>query len=134
MGSAYPSSPFFTPTISLAEIIFCAVSFDYRRPTCEIASRIKTRAWLLTNLLIRGKVVSLTGDVVVQDGKPAECLPLLGAKKESDMATQKQPEPSIGLDRRQLLASAAALSIGTIPGIEAAAEIANPGQAKQPTR
>ena len=29
-------------------------------------------ASLLTNLLIRGKVVSLIGDVVVENGKPAE--------------------------------------------------------------
>ena len=31
------------------------------------------------------------------------------------MARPKQSEPSLGLDRRQLLASAAALSIGTVP-------------------
>ena len=31
------------------------------------------------------------------------------------MARPKQSEPSLSLDRRQLLASAAALSIGTIP-------------------
>ena len=41
------------------------------------------------------------------------------------MARPIQSEPSLGLDRRQLLASAAALSIGTVPGIEAAAEVTN---------
>jgi hypothetical protein len=45
------------------------------------------------------------------------------------MATPKQSEPSLSVDRRQLLASAAALSIGTIPGIEAAAEVMNSGPA-----
>src|ERR1700730_17134906 len=35
------------------------------------------------------------------------------------MAKQPQSEPSLGLDRRQLLASAAALSLGNIPVIEA---------------
>jgi hypothetical protein len=45
------------------------------------------------------------------------------------MATQKQSEPSLSIDRRQLLVAAAALSIGTIPGIEAAAEVTNSGPA-----
>jgi hypothetical protein len=45
------------------------------------------------------------------------------------MATPTQSEPSLGLDRRQLLASAAALGIGTVPGIEAAAEVTNSGPA-----
>ena len=45
------------------------------------------------------------------------------------MAKPKQSEPGLSLDRRQLLASAAALSIGTIPGIEAAAEVTNSGPA-----
>ena len=46
------------------------------------------------------------------------------------MATPKQSEPSLSLDRRQLLAAtAAALSIGTIPGAEAAAEVTNSGPA-----
>jgi hypothetical protein len=46
------------------------------------------------------------------------------------MATPKQSEPSLSVDRRQLLAAtAAALSIGTIPGIEAAAEVTNSGPA-----
>ena len=44
------------------------------------------------------------------------------------MAKPTQSEPSIGLDRRQLLASAAALGIGKVPGIETA-EISNSGQA-----
>jgi hypothetical protein len=48
---------------------------------------------------------------------------------ESDMARPKQSEPSLSLDRRQLLASAAALSIGTVPGSEAAAEVANSARA-----
>jgi hypothetical protein len=45
------------------------------------------------------------------------------------VARTKQSEPGLSLDRRQLLASAATLSIGTIPGIEAAAEVTNSGQA-----
>jgi hypothetical protein len=44
------------------------------------------------------------------------------------MARPKQSEPSLGLDRRQLLAAAAALSIANIPGVEAA-KAANSGQA-----
>ena len=46
----------FLRQISLAKK-FSAVSFDYLLPSCEIPSCIKTRAKLLTNLLIRGKVV-----------------------------------------------------------------------------
>jgi hypothetical protein len=45
------------------------------------------------------------------------------------MARPKQSELSLSVDRRQLLASAAALSIGTIPGIEAAAVVTNSGPA-----
>ena len=45
------------------------------------------------------------------------------------MAKPTQSEPGFSVDRRQLLASAAALSIGTVPGIEAAAEVANSGPA-----
>src|ERR1700730_6614032 len=45
------------------------------------------------------------------------------------MATPKQSEPSLSVDRRQLLVMAAALSIGTVPGIEAAAEVTNSGPA-----
>jgi hypothetical protein len=44
------------------------------------------------------------------------------------MAKSKQSEPSLSLDRRQLLAAAAALSVGNIPGVEAA-KAANSGQA-----
>jgi len=44
------------------------------------------------------------------------------------MATPKQSEPSLSVDRRQLLATAAALSFGNIPGVEAA-RAANSGQA-----
>ena len=47
------------------------------------------------------------------------------------MARQKQSEPSLSLDRRQLLASAAALGIGrTVPDAEAAAR--SPIRRKQP--
>jgi hypothetical protein len=42
---------------------FSVVAFDYLRPSCESPRRIKTRADALTNLLIRGKVVPLIGDV-----------------------------------------------------------------------
>ena len=45
------------------------------------------------------------------------------------MARPKQSEPSLSVDRRQLLATAATLSIGTVPGIEAAAEVTNSGPA-----
>ena len=45
------------------------------------------------------------------------------------MATPKQSDPSLSVDRRQLLVTAATLSIGTVPGIEAAAEVANSGPA-----
>ena len=45
------------------------------------------------------------------------------------MARPKQSEPRLSLDRRQLLMTAAALSIGTVPGIEAAAEVTNSGPA-----
>ena len=44
------------------------------------------------------------------------------------MAKPTQSEPGLSLDRRQLLVSAAALSVGSIPGIEAA-EVSNSGQA-----
>jgi hypothetical protein len=39
------------------KIILRYSTFDYLPRTCETASRIKTRRQLLTNLLIRGKVV-----------------------------------------------------------------------------
>jgi hypothetical protein len=76
-------------------------------------------------------VVSLTGDVVVENGKKQRRLPAspLMHEKETDMAKPKQSEPSLSLDRRQLLAAAATLSIGTVSGIEAAAEVANSGPA-----
>ena len=45
------------------------------------------------------------------------------------MAKTTQSESSLSVDRRQLLASAAVLSIGTVPGIEAAAEVTNSGPA-----
>ena len=45
------------------------------------------------------------------------------------MAKPKQSEPSLSLDRRQLLGSAAALSIGNIPGAEAAVEATTSGPA-----
>jgi hypothetical protein len=46
---------------------------------------------------------------------------LLDAKKESDMARQKQSEPSLGLDRRQLLAATAAVTAaGIVPNAKAA--------------
>ena len=45
------------------------------------------------------------------------------------MAKPTQSEPGLSLDRRQLLVTAAALSIGTVPGIEAAAEVTNSGPA-----
>ena len=57
------------------------------------------------------------------------CLFLMPRIRRGDMATSKQSEPSLSVDRRQLLASAAALSIGTVPGIEAAAEVTNSGPA-----
>ena len=81
------------------------------------------------NLLIRGKVVPLNGDVVVErrQNQRIACLSLM-PREESDMARQKQSEPSLGLDRRQLLASAAALSVTNIPDVEAA-EVSNSGQA-----
>jgi hypothetical protein len=47
---------------------------------------------------------------------------------EGDMARPKQYERSLSIDRRQLLASAAALSIANIPGVQAA-EVSNTGQA-----
>src|SRR3984893_1796624 len=55
---------------------FPAFSFDYLRPSCEIPRFIKTRHPLLTNLLIRGKVVPLTGDVVVVRRQMRGCLSL----------------------------------------------------------
>jgi hypothetical protein len=45
------------------------------------------------------------------------------------MANPTQSESGLSIDRRQLLASAAALSIGTVSGNEAAAEVANSGPA-----
>jgi hypothetical protein len=45
------------------------------------------------------------------------------------MATPKQSEPSLSLDRRQLLVSAAALGVGNIPGPDAAVEVTNSGPA-----
>ena len=122
VASAYPSRPFFTPTISLAKIIFPAVSFDYLRPSCEIppASRRGIAPHQPADPWQGG---SLIGDVVVENGKPADCLPLLDAEKESDMARPKQSEPSLGLDRRQLLAiGSGGHTAGTVPNAEAAAE------------
>ena len=57
-----------------------AASFDYLRLSCEIPCASRRGHRFLTNLLVRGKVVPLTGDVVVEYGKPAECLPLLDAE------------------------------------------------------
>jgi hypothetical protein len=64
----------------------------------------------------------------VKNGKRADaaCLSLM-REKEKAMAKLTQSEPGLSLDRRQLLASAAALSIGTVPGIEADAEVTNSG-------
>jgi hypothetical protein len=45
------------------------------------------------------------------------------------MAKQPQTEPALGLDRRQLLASAAALSVGNIAGVDTAHQVFNSGQA-----
>jgi hypothetical protein len=67
--------------------------------------------------------------VVVTNGKLADCLPLLDAEKGSDMARPTQSEPSLSLDRRQWLASAAALGVGNIPGPDAAVEVTNSGPA-----
>jgi hypothetical protein len=44
------------------------------------------------------------------------------------MARPKQSEPSLSVDRRQLLVTAAALSIGTVPAV-VAAEVSSSGQA-----
>ena len=106
--------------------LLLAVSFDYLLPSCDIASCIKTRHRSLTNLLIRGKVVP-HGDVAVETANRGRSSLSLMLRWESDMARPKQSKSGLGIDRRQLLASAAALSIGTIPGIEAAAEVANSG-------
>jgi hypothetical protein len=67
--------------------------------------------------------------VVVETANTRIACALLDAEMEGDMAPPMQSEPILGLDRRQLLASAAALSIGTVPGIEAAAEVTNSGAA-----
>jgi hypothetical protein len=45
------------------------------------------------------------------------------------MVRPKQSEPGLGLDRRQLLVSAAALGVGNIPGPDAAVEVTNSGPA-----
>ena len=45
------------------------------------------------------------------------------------MATPKQSEPSLSVDRRQLLVMAAALGVGNIPGPDAAVEVTNSGPA-----
>jgi hypothetical protein len=72
--------------------------------------------------------------VVVRNGKPADCLPLLGAEKGTDMAKPKQSEPSLSLDRRQLLATVAvATTVGIAPNAEAA-EVANSAQAASVTK
>ena len=44
------------------------------------------------------------------------------------MAKPTQSESGLSLDRRQLLASSAALSIGTVPAV-VAVEVSKPGQA-----
>ena len=64
---------------------------------------------------------SLTGDVVVETANQrSACLSLM-PRWESDMATPKQSEPSLSLDRSQLLMTAAALTAaGTVPSAEAA--------------
>jgi hypothetical protein len=68
--------------------------------------------------------------VVVETTSQRRLPALLDAEMEGDMARLNQSEPSVGLDRRQLLAAtAAALGIGTVPGIEAAAEVTNSGPA-----
>jgi hypothetical protein len=48
---------------------------------------------------------------------------------EGDMAGPKQSEPRLSLDRRRLLASAAALSVGNIAGVDTAHQVFNSGQA-----
>jgi hypothetical protein len=45
------------------------------------------------------------------------------------MARQTQSDSALGIDRRRLLASAAALSVGNIPAVEAAVEVATSGPA-----
>jgi hypothetical protein len=73
--------------------------------------------------------VSLNGDVVVEDGKPADGLPLLDAEKESEMAKPTQSESGLSLDRRQLLASAAVITTAGLAPIAESAGAANPAQA-----
>jgi hypothetical protein len=67
--------------------------------------------------------------VVVKTANQRIACPHLDADMGECMARQTQSEPSFSLDRRQLLGSAAALSIGTVRGIEAAAEVTNSGPA-----
>ena len=123
-----PSRPFFTPTISLGKIIFRWSPLTILFVPAKFAAASRRGRRLLTNRLTRHGG-SLNGDVVVENGKPADRLSLLDADAESDMARPKQSEPSLSVDRRQLLVTAAALSIGTVPGIEAAAEVTNsPGE------
>jgi hypothetical protein len=59
-------------------------------------------------------VVPLTWDVVVETANQRTSCALLDAEKEGDMATPKQSEPSIGLDRRQLLAATAVVTAARI--------------------
>jgi hypothetical protein len=67
--------------------------------------------------------------VVVQNGKSSALPALLDAEKESDMARPKQSEPSIGLDRRQLLASVAVITTAGLPPIAESAGPAHPTEA-----
>ena len=114
---ASPSRPFFTPMISLAKIIFRPSPLTIFVRRCQIPSRIKTRASAPHQPADPWQGGLPNRGCGRENGKPAEiaCLSLM-PEKESDMARPKQSEPSLSVDRRQLLASAAALSIGTVPG------------------
>ena len=61
-------------------------------------------------------MVPPTGDVVVEDGKPAEIACSLMHREESDMAKRNPPEPNLTFNRRQILTTAAAVTAtGIVP-------------------
>ena len=83
---------------------------------------------LLTNrLTLHGG--SLIGDAVVKTANQRMAALPLNAEKESAMAGRNQSEPSLGLDRRQILAATALVTaVGIVPNAESA-QAANAAQA-----
>ena len=127
---ASPSRPFFTLTISLAKINFQPSPLTIFVKIAKFPAHQDEDIPLLTNLLIRGKVVFPKRGCGRGKRQPKRIagLSLMRRAKESDMAKPTRSESGLNIDRRRLLASVAALSLGNIPNVEAA-EVSNSGKA-----